>query len=212
MTELKVNRVGTTGSGDRLLVVVHGYGADEYDLAPLTTHVDPQGRFYTICPRGPHSIMGYGAGWYERGSDGKIDTAMFLASVDALDATIDAICAADGYDRSAAVIIGFSQGGAMTLASSLRSPGAIRPAAVACLSGMLTEIEGLAYGFDEAGLPRILVHHGTFDPVVTIDRGHKIRDTLSRHHIAHEYREYPMQHEISPGSIGDLREWLSSVD
>lgn len=208
MTELRVNTVGTTGVGDRLLVLIHGYGADEYDLAPLTPHIDPQGRFFTICPRGPHSVMGIGAGWYERHDDGTIDPQQFLDSVDAIDATIDQACAEGGFDRGSAVIIGFSQGGAMTLASSLRTPGATRPAAVACLSGMLQEMDGLTYGFDE-DLPEILVHHGTLDPLVTIDRGQRIRDTLTGHGVDHVYREYPMQHEINPRSVHDLREWLT---
>ena len=54
------------------------------------------------------------------------------------------------FDRAQAVIIGFSQGGAMTLASALRTGGAIRPAAMACLSGMLTELDGLEYAFSDA--------------------------------------------------------------
>ncbi|MGI9595720.1 MAG: alpha/beta hydrolase, partial [Acidimicrobiales bacterium] len=58
-------------------------------------------------------------------------------------------------------------------------------------------------------LPDILVHHGTLDPLVTIDRGHRIRDTLTEHGVDHLYREYPMQHEISPQSIYDLRDWLA---
>ncbi len=210
MSELDVNIVGTTGQGDRLLVLIHGYGADQYDLAPLAPHIDPGGLFFTICPRGPHSVMGFGAGWYERTDDGTIDPAMFLGSVDAIDATIDKACAEHGFDRSRAVIIGFSQGGAMTLASGLRVAGATRPVAIACLSGMIQQVEGLSYGFDEPDLPDILVHHGTLDPLVTIDRGHAIRDTLSGHGVDHVYREYPMQHEISPQSVYDLRDWLAS--
>ncbi|MGH1488578.1 MAG: alpha/beta hydrolase [Acidimicrobiales bacterium] len=210
MSELLVNTVGTTGEGSRLLVLIHGYGADEYDLAPLAPHIDPEGRFFTICPRGPHSVMGAGAGWYERNNDGSIDPAMFLASVEAIDAAVDKACAENGLDRSQAVFIGFSQGGAMTLASTLRSPGATRPAAIACLSGMLQEIDGLDYAFSEGeSLPDILVHHGMLDPLVTIDRGHKIRDTLTANGIEHVYREYPMQHEISPQSVYDLRDWLA---
>ncbi len=96
MSELVVNTVGTTGRGDRLLVLIHGYGADEYDLAPLAPHIDPEGHFFTICPRGPHSVMGFGAGWYERTDDGIIDPATFLAAVDAIDATIDNACASTG--------------------------------------------------------------------------------------------------------------------
>lgn len=208
MSELQVNTVGTTGAGERLLVLIHGYGADEFDLAPLVPHIDPEGRFFTVCPRGPHSVMGYGAGWYERDDDGNIDPTMFLGSVDALDATIDKVCAAGGFDRSDAVLIGFSQGGAMTLASSLRTGGATRPSAIACLSGMLQQIDGLEYGFGET-LPEILIHHGTLDPLVTIDRGHKIRHTLTEHGVSHVYREYPMQHEINPRSVHDLRDWLA---
>jgi len=210
MNPLTVNVVGTTGEGSRLLVLVHGYGADEYDLAPLTPHIDPAGRFLTICPRGPHSVMGFGAGWYERREDRTIDPAMFLASVDALDAAIDDACRTNNLDRTEAVIIGFSQGCAMTLASALRADGAVRPKAIACLSGMLTELDGLDYDFgDSMGpLPSILVHHGSNDPVVVVDRGRAIRATLEAHGVAHTYREYPMQHEISAASVHDLREWL----
>ena len=85
MTGLVMNTVGTRGEGRRLLVLVHGYGADEHDLAPLAPHLDPDGEFFTVCPRGPNSVMGFGAGWYERDQDGNIDPTEFLASVDALD-------------------------------------------------------------------------------------------------------------------------------
>jgi len=215
MAELRVNTVGTTGAGTRLLVLVHGYGADEYDLAGLVPHIDPQGRFFSISPRGPHSVMGIGAGWYERDDHGDIDPAMFTGSVDALDATIDRACADHGLDRSDAVIIGFSQGGAMTLASALRTPGAARPAAIACLSGMLTELAGLNYVFRDPAAsepsPEILIHHGTLDPVVAVDRGRATRDSLAEHGVDLTYREYPMQHEISAASMRDLRDWLADL-
>ncbi len=205
-----VNVVGTTGTGGRLLVLLHGYGADENDLAPLAPHLDPDGDFFTICPRAPHSVPPFGAGWYERDANRNIDPAMFLASVDSVDKTIDAACSQYGFDRSEAVVIGFSQGGAMALASTLRADGAVRPRAVACLSGMLQEIDGLTYEFGADNLPRILVQHGTLDPMVTIDRGHHTRDTLNTHGVTHTYREYPMQHEIVMESISDLRDWLAS--
>lgn len=216
MSELRVNTVGTTGAGSRLLVLVHGYGADEHDLAPLVPYIDPDGAFFTICPRGPRSVMGFGAGWYERGDDGTIDPAMFISSVDALDATIDQACADRDLDRASAVIIGFSQGGAMTLASALRASAVKRPRAIACLSGMLTEVEGLEYRYQQSGgddtVPEILIHHGSLDPVVVVDRGRATRDSLTEHGVAHTYREYPMQHEISPASIADLRDWLAALD
>lgn len=209
MRDLAVFTVGTTGSGERLLVLIHGYGADEHDLAPLAPILDPDGRFFAICPRGPHPVMGIGAGWYERDDDGSIDPADFLASVDAIDATIDRACADRGLDRSRAVIIGFSQGGAMALAVGLRRNAATRPAAIACLSGMLPEIDGLDYAVDDPALPAILVHHGTVDPVVPVDRGRATHDRLTEAGVDHVYREYPMMHEIAPASLAELREWLA---
>ena len=48
---LRVNPVGSLGPGDRLLVLLHGFGADENDLAPLVQHIDPDGRLSTQCAR-----------------------------------------------------------------------------------------------------------------------------------------------------------------
>ena len=98
----------------------------------------------------------------------------------------------------------------MALASSLRVGAPARPAAVACLSGMINEVEGLEYAFDEY-LPPVLVQHGNLDQVVPVERGHLIRDALIVHGVEHHYREYPMGHEISPASLTDLRSWLSEV-
>ena len=211
MSDLIVNEVGTTGTGGRLLVLIHGYGADEYDLAPITSHIDPDGEFHTICPRGPYDVFGAGAGWYERDADGQIDSATFLSSVDAVDATIDAWCTRGGFERSRCVIVGFSQGGAMALASALRVDGAARPAAMACLSGTMQAVDGLDYDLDADDLPSILVQHGTLDPVVPIERGQRTRDRLADHGVEHTYLEYPMQHSIIPESIADIRTWLQTI-
>ena len=63
---LKINAVGSLGPGDRLLVLLHGFGADENDLAPLVQHIDPDGRFTSVCLRAPIDLEPFGAAWYER--------------------------------------------------------------------------------------------------------------------------------------------------
>ena len=210
MTTLTVNTIGSTGPGDRLLVLLHGYGADEHDLAPIASMIDPTGRFFAVAPRAPLDVFPYGAGWYERTEDRRIESAPFLATIATLDATIDSICETHNLDRETSVVVGFSQGGAMALASSLRVGAPARPAAVACLSGMINEVDGLEYAFDDY-LPPVLVQHGNLDQVVPVERGHLIRDALIVHGVEHHYREYPMGHEISPASLTDLRSWLSEV-
>lgn len=215
--ELRLNTLGArdehgnVGPGSRLLVLIHGYGADENDLAPLAPLYDPSGEFFTICPRGTIDVPPWGAGWYDRSPEGVIDSASFVRSVDMLDDAIDSTCASQNLQRSEAVVIGFSQGGAMALAVSLRESTRARPAAVACLSGMLQELDDIPYDWRAPQLPAIYVQHGTDDPMVPIARGHHTRDRLLTEGIEHRYDEYPMQHEIRPESILDIREWLITV-
>jgi phospholipase/carboxylesterase len=220
---LRTNEVGAVGAGggDRLLLLVHGYGADEHDLAPLAPLLDSDGRFFTVCPRGPIDVHPFGgAAWYDRSEDGVIEPGSFQRSVLALDGLIAALCEQRGLQRRQAVVIGFSQGGAMALAVSLRETTVARPAGVACLSGMLPSVDGLRYAWDDteawaatapADFPALYVQHGTYDPLVDVERGRRTREVLRSHGIEPEYHEYPMQHEIRPESIIDLRAWIDRV-
>jgi len=216
---LRTNVVGTTGAGDHLLLLVHGYGADEYDLAPLASVLDPAGRCFTVCPRGPIDLAPYGgAAWYDRDEAGVIEPGSFQRSVLALDQLVGSACAQRGIDRARTVVIGFSQGGAMALALSLRDTTTVRPVGVACLSGMLQTPDWLRYAWHDSAwagpgpaFPAVYVQHGTHDPVVDIERGRRTRDVLAANGIVAEYHEYPMQHEIRPESVLDLRAWLDRV-
>ena len=48
-TPLVTNVVPGRQEPDRLLLLIHGKGADQHDLAPLVPHLDPEGRFLTIA-------------------------------------------------------------------------------------------------------------------------------------------------------------------
>jgi phospholipase/carboxylesterase len=208
---LELNVVGSTGPGERLLLLVHGYGADEHDLAPLAPHLDPEGRFFTVCPRGPLTVEPFGgASWYHF-TDGGADEATLEGSLIELDHAVDAICEAKGFDRSRAVFAGFSQGGSMVLALALRRSAKPRPAAVACLSGFLHEPEWLLYDWGAADLPPVLVQHGTHDPMLPVERGRRAAERLRQEGLDVAYCEYPMQHEIRPESIVDLRAFLDGA-
>ena len=64
MTTLKVNTIGSTGPGDRLLVLLHGYGADGNDLFGLSTPLadympDTVFRSPNAPERSTVNLMGY---------------------------------------------------------------------------------------------------------------------------------------------------------
>ena len=54
------------GDPERVLLLVHGLGADERDLGGLLPYLDPDGRFVTVLPRGPVAAPP-GFAWYDIG-------------------------------------------------------------------------------------------------------------------------------------------------
>jgi thioredoxin 1 len=85
-----------------------------------------------------------------------------------------------------------------------------KPAGVLVMSGFLpTEA---ADDLDWSGdLPPVLMQHGTHDPVVPIDRARETARILQSHDVPLVFREYPMEHNVTPESVRDAREWLDQI-
>jgi phospholipase/carboxylesterase len=167
------NVVGTPQAA-RVLLLVHGYGADERDLGGLLPYLDPEGRFLTVLPRGPVAAPP-GFAWYDLASTqaegGGSDTTL-LGSLQELDDLLDEVCEEHGHERSEAIVGGFSQGAALALALGLRMSDRPHPAAILAMSAYLPEVDGLEYDWDVAPSIPVLVEHGTEDPLIPIERGH----------------------------------------
>jgi phospholipase/carboxylesterase len=204
---LVTNVVGGRQEPDRLLLLIHGKGADEHDLAALVPYLDPEGRFLTVLPRAPIPFLS-GWQWYETVGIPK-GGPQFLSSLDAVDDLLDSACAEHGFDRAQAIVAGFSQGCGLTLALGLRRSDRPRPAGLLAMSGFLPEPDGLEYDF--AGAPPVLVQHGTNDPLIPIDQGRRTVARLGAEGVPVVYREYPMAHEVGLESLQDAVAWLALV-
>lgn len=193
---------------DRLLLLVHGKGANEHDLAPLVQYLDPEGRFLTVLPRAPLPFMG-GWQWYDtegipRGGP------QLPTSVDRLDDLLDSACAEHGFERSQAIVAGFSQGCALTLALGLRRSDRPRPAGLLGMSGFLPERDDLEYDF--AGAPPVLIQHGVEDPLISVAQGRRSAARLAGEGVPVVYREYAgMAHHLNNESMMDAMTWLALV-
>src|SRR5207253_5520075 len=109
-----VTNVIRGSDAQRLLLLVHGYGADERDLGGLLPYLDPDGIFAAVMPRGPIAAPGTpGFAWYEFGEGAGPGFASALGELDAL---VDEQCAQLGLDRAQAIFAGFSQGAGLALA------------------------------------------------------------------------------------------------
>jgi phospholipase/carboxylesterase len=196
-------RVHRGAAAERLLVLVHGLGADENDLAGTLPHLDPEGRFVTVLPRGP---LGFGPGyaWFPFGAGA---AEAIESSLAALEAVVEQACAEHGFERDEVVLGGFSQGAAMVIRLGLgRTP---RPAGVLAMSGFLVGEASPLVG--EGPWPPVLVQHGSHDPMVPVERGRHLARSLAAEGVPTVYREYPMQHQVALESIADARAWLDAV-
>lgn len=194
-------------NAERLLLLVHGLGADERDLAGLLPYLDPDGRFVAVLPRGPYSAPP-GYAWFHFGTP-ELTLGTMRSSLDALDETLDAACLDTGMSRSDAVVAGFSQGCMLALALAFRRSDRNRPAAVLGMSGYL--MEGPDYDWEREDVPPVLLQHGTRDPLIPVEKAREAARTLAGHGVPVVYRDYPMEHNVALESVRDAHAWLDRV-
>jgi phospholipase/carboxylesterase len=209
--ELKVYTIDGRGEPERLLFLIHGYGANEFHLASYGPLVDPEARFLVAAPRGPLDLPPDGAAWWQIDAETfEFDFAALPTSLAALDRTIDRLCAEGGFDRSRGVIGGFSQGAALSLALAFRRGASTRPAGVVCLSGFLHEPSEVDWDVAGGSAVAVFVGHGRDDPFLGLDRARHVVDTLRSAGVEVDYHDYPVGHDISLDELADLRAWLAA--
>lgn len=192
-----------------LALLLHGVGSNEEDLFTLAPYLDE--RFLVVSARAP-VVLGYGSyGWFQieftpRGMTADVEQAK--SSLSLLPGFIDGLVETYGADGGRVYPVGFSQGAMMGLALMLTRPEKV--AGVAAMSGRLPEqvMEGEPDREALTGKP-VLVTHGLYDPVLPVESGRAARDYLKALPVELTYREYPMGHEVSAGSLRDVTDWLT---
>jgi len=201
------------------IIVLHGLGADGNDFVPIARELDlaAVGPVRFVFPHAPVRPVTINGGhrmraWYDvLGTEmtRREDEAGLRQSCAQVQALIDREIAR-GIAAERIVLMGFSQGCAMTLLTGVRAPQ--RLAGLVGLSGYLplaatTVLERSAAN---ASVP-IFLAHGRFDPVVVFARGSESRDLLVALGYPVQWHEYPMQHSVCPQEIADLNAWLLRV-
>jgi phospholipase/carboxylesterase len=84
-----------------------------------------------------------------------------------------------------------------------------RFAGLVALSSWLPEqVDSAIPRLDEHQNFPALVIHGTQDPMIPVDRAQESRTRLLARGVNVQYREFDMQHEVSPDALRELVIWL----
>lgn len=203
------------------IVVLHGLGADGHDFVPIAQELDlsalgPVRFVFPSAPVRPVTINGgyEMRAWYDiyppdpRGMR-REDEAGLRESQAIVQRLLDRETQR-GVPPERTVLMGFSQGCAMTLLAGLRSPQ--RLAGLVALSGYLPLATTTAAEHSAASLGTpIFMAHGAFDGVVVPERGVAARDALLALGHRVEWHSYPMEHSVCAEEVRDINAWLLQV-
>ncbi|MFQ5954656.1 MAG: alpha/beta hydrolase [Kiloniellales bacterium] len=200
------------GQARRLIILLHGIGADGSDLialAPQLARVLPDAAFVSPNAPFPCDMAPFGYQWFSLQDR---TPAMMLAGVRAAAPILDGFIddALDGYglaDRDLA-LVGFSQG---TIMSLYVAPRRERPCAgVVGYSGAL--IGARDWPAEVRSRPPVLLVHGDADPVMPFGAMARAAEELRRADIKVEAHRRPgLGHGIDPTGLELAGKFLASV-
>ena len=172
----------------RLLLLLHGVGGHESQLAKLGARVDDD--TLVVLPRAPRSVGGDMFGWFrvdftddgprivpEEAEESRIRLLEFIGQLQ------------DKHDIAPGrtVVAGFSQGGILSAGAALTAPRAVAGFALLC-GRILPEIEPLLGPRDALATLHALVVHGRDDdtlPVAWAERADAWLRELGVPHVLH---------------------------
>ena len=201
------------------LIVLHGLGADGNDFVPVAQELDlsPVGGARFGLPHAPMRPVTMNGGfvmraWYDIAgpAHARIEDE---AGLRASQVQIEALIAREvqrGVPAERIVLMGFSQGCALTLLTGLRH--AQRLAGLVGLSGYLPLAASTAAERSSANADvPIFLAHGRDDPMIGIARASASRDALLALGYTVEWHDYAMPHSVCMEEIADLNRWLLRV-
>lgn len=186
-----------------LLVLLHGYGSNEGDLFGLGTGLplEPVIASLRAPLAAPWPLMGWS--WYPLDSPGAPDVTGVDAAVDAVIRWIDRL----EVVPTSIGLLGFSQGGSMTLQLLRAAPDRFRYAVT--LAGFVPTLEHEGDDDLAAAAPPVFWGRGTLDTVIPAAAVLRTTDWLPRHSTLTGRIYEGLAHAVSPQELTDVAAFIS---
>jgi phospholipase/carboxylesterase len=198
---LEVITIPPSSKPQGVIVALHGWGANAGDLAGLAPVIDLP-NYLMLFPQAPfvHPNVDSGKMWYDFQNPSENSGSTQLQESRS---QLRAYLASLAEMNIPTFLLGFSQGGAMTLDIGLDPNLQPNLAGLISLSGYLhPNIPQTAIASP------ILIIHGTIDPVVPVIAAQSAKTTLTKLGAKVSYAEFQMGHEINPEAIALVRKFI----
>lgn len=194
--------------GSPVLILLHGRGSDERDLAGFARLLPEATALVT--PRAPFAgrPWGYGSGWawYRYVSEDRVVDETLHTSLALLDRLFHDVRGALSFEPGPQFLGGFSQGGTTSLAWALTRSSSL--AGIVNLSGFLVDAQAVEVSEETAGGLPVFWGHGRGDPNIPFSLAERGRGRLQvAGALLHEV-DHPGGHNVTPGEMQALREWM----
>jgi phospholipase/carboxylesterase len=194
-----------------LLVLLHGVGGNETNLADLAARIDAD--TLVVLPRGPLELGVDQYAWFRvafTAAGPQIVASEAETSRRTLIGFIGQLQAVHGIASRRTAIAGFSQGGILSASVALSAPEGVR--AFAVLAGrILPELEpAIAARERLAGLAGWIAH-GVDDTKLPVSWATQADAWLTRLGVAHDLRLYPGGHGIGDAMARDFVAWVDAL-
>lgn len=193
------------------VVLLHGRGADERDLLPITKSLPEELHIFSL--QGPEKLDD-GYRWYDIDiEDGDIhssqpDPESFTACLGKLFSFFNHASEEYDIDPGRIGLLGFSQGAAIGLAATIRKSERI--AWTVALNGYLPKKYGSADKLSAVDGAAFFLAAGRMDLVIPEERVKRAAARLRDAGLDVTYETYPTGHGATDAEIDEVGEWVSS--
>lgn len=195
------------------IIIMHGYGADEYDLLPIVKQF--QGNYNAISIQAPIELDWGGFAWYHltqtitgiHGDD--------ASRIESEQKVVDFLRKQKEDGKLGDVILlGFSQGAAMCyslLANEAFHGLGLNLKAVISLSGYIPlDVRPKLSARQLGGLP-VFISHGLYDDLIPPQALDSAKELLEKQGATVTAKTYEIGHGLTEETIADINKWLQAL-
>lgn len=184
------------GSNSRVLLLLHGTGADEYDLLQLGRALDPEANL--LSPRGMYLENGMNR-FFERYSDGTFNEESIDLAVEELAEFIEVAIDHYGLREMPMTAVGFSNGANTAAALMVKRPELLAQAVLFGSTKPYREVQAV-----NLGGKRIWLANGDVDPYAPVSVSERWVSELSGFGASVSWLRHPGGHSVSPAHIQEI--------